>query len=297
MPSTDSNLLKHIPLFAQLTEAERRDLANLLKTQVYKPHEPIIWIGDQGTDFFIIQQGHVAISIPDESGQQEELAILGPGAFFGEISLLDGGPRTANAMAQTDATLLSLGREDFLNYLRSKPSVSIHVMTILGQRTRGMLDKLRGVKNVNEAVEQRTTRFQRIADKVASLGASPLFIAVQLIFSGIWVIINELQRDPFDKYPYNFLALIVSGEALILSTFVLMSQNRQNQRDRIRADLDYQVNLKAHLEVLNLHRKVDRLGQLVIDQRNPAIQQLVERVTQSADSPLGSLTETPPLGR
>lgn len=291
MSTTDSGLLKNIPLFAHLTDQERDDLARLLKTRQYRPGDPIIRIGETGTDFFIIQQGSVAVIVPDTSGNEEELALLGPGSFFGEISLLDGGPRTATARAASDLTLLSLGREDFLNYLREKPAVAIHILTILGQRTRGMLDKLRGVKNVNEAVEERTTPFERIADKVTTWMASPLFIAAQVVFCAFWITINTLQSHPFDVYPYSFLSLIVSGEALILTSFVLLSQDRQSNRDRIRADLDYQVNLKAHLEVLNLHRKMDRLQHALLAERNPAFAALFDPV--NADSPSFDLLSDP----
>lgn len=289
MASTEGHLLKNIPLFAQINDAERTELAALLKSRSYQQSQPVIWIGDPGADFYIVQQGNVTLSCPDESGNEMELATLGPGDFFGEISLLDGGPRTASARARTAATLLTLGREDFLQFLRTKPTAAIHVMTVLGSRTGGMLDKLRGLKNVNEAVEESTTQWHRVADRVSQWMVTPVFVVSQIALVAVWIFINEWQRlaggQSFDIYPYCLLALVMSSEALFLSTFVLISQNRQGQRDRIRADLDYQVNVKAHLEVMQLHQKMDRLAALLDGDRKPRADGLVKELSVQPPQP------------
>jgi uncharacterized membrane protein len=273
MPLANVSLLKKIPVFAQLSDAELSGLADLLKHTHYQPNQPIFWIGDKGTDFYIVQHGRVVLSCPDEAGAEIEIAILGPGSFFGEISLLDGGPRTTSARAEGELDLLSLGRDQFLEFLRTKPSATIHIMTVLGQRTRGMLDKLRGIRNVNE-VEAQAKPLQRLVDHLANIGASGRFLLCNLLFILVWIWVQTLRwHKPIefvDQPPTFFwLGFMITLEAILLTMFVLNSQKRQAERDRIRADLDYQVNVKAHLEVMQLHQKMDRLQAALVQQKTP----------------------------
>jgi len=228
--------------------------------------QAVFWIGDEGADFYILQLGRVAVCYPDDMGHEVTIAVLGPGDFFGEISLLDGGPRTATIRAEDDVSLLSLSRHDFLEFLTRHPKAGIHILTVLGQRQREMLQKMRGLKNVNEVMEERTTRWQKVADVIASVSASQAFVVFHLIFFAAWMIVFKLidKEKALDPPPYNLLTMIVSLEAIFLSIFVLVSQNRAGEKDRIRADLDYQVNLKAHLEVMQLHRKIDRIEKAVV---------------------------------
>jgi uncharacterized membrane protein len=256
----DQDLLANIPLFAKLNATEIGDLTSLLKEQRVEHQQPVFWIGDQGSDFYVIQVGRAGVCYPDELGHEVTLAALGPGDFFGEISLLDGGPRTTTVRAEEDLVLLTLSRHDFLEFLKRHPAAAIHILTVLGQRQREMLQKMRGLKNVNEVMEQRTTSWQRIADMIAAVSASQGFVVFHVLFFAGWMILNKvIGEHALDPFPYNLLTMIVSLEAIFLSIFVLVSQNRAGEKDRIRADLDYQVNLKAHLEVMQLHRKIDRM--------------------------------------
>jgi CRP/FNR family cyclic AMP-dependent transcriptional regulator len=126
------------------------------------------------------------------------------------------------------------------------------------------LEKLRGVKNVNEVMEERATAWQRIADVIAAVSASQAFVIFHVFLFAGWMVVNKVMGErALDPFPYNLLTMIVSLEAIFLSIFVLISQNRAGEKDRVRADLDYQVNLKAHLEVMQLHRKIDRVEQAV----------------------------------
>jgi len=260
-----------IPLFARLAPGEAAALSGLLTARTVQAHQPIFWIGDPGSDFFIVQRGEVVLLYQDEVGREATLGVLGPGEFFGEISLLDGGPRTATARARTDVELLSLGREQFHEFLRRHPAASIHVITVIGQRQREMVGRLRGIKNVNQVIEERATLWHRIADGIASLSASQFFFLSHVLWFAIWVAVNVvLGARGFDPFPFGLLTLVVSLEAIFLSIFVLISQNRQSEKDHIGADLDYQVNLKAHLEVMMLHQKMDRmLGMLASSDTQP----------------------------
>ncbi len=260
----DIALLRGISLFAKMTDAELTELAGFLKPCSYTANHTIFWIGDRGSDFCIIQSGLVDLYYLDENGKEQSLATLKPGQFFGELSLLDGGPRTATARATKETVLLCLGRADFEHYLLSHAAAAFHILVVLGQRQRDMLDKLKGFKNVNQVVDATESHWHRVSDTVARTVAQPYFLIAQVVILTIWIIINVIQGSrAFDIYPFCLLALVVSVEAFFLSAFILVSQGRQGERDRVRADLDYQVNLKAHLEVVQLHQKVDRLEGLL----------------------------------
>lgn len=260
MDGVDIELLRNIPLFAPLSADELAELAGTLRHLRFDAQQPIFWVGDEGSDFLVVQFGRVTLTYPDEQGKEVTLAEVGPGQFFGELSLLDGGPRTATARARIDTGLLALGRADFLRFLRERPTAAGQIVAVLGARQRDMLDKLRGVKNVNEVFAETSTRWQRAADTIAAVSASQAFVLLHVVWFGLWMLFNVVRGDKApDPYPFGLLTMIVSLEAIFLSIFVLVSQNRSGEKDRLRADLDYQVNLKAQHEIMQLHRKIDRL--------------------------------------
>jgi CRP-like cAMP-binding protein len=275
------DVLSGIPLFAALDPAEREELKRLLQPRRFDPQAPIFWIGEAGHDFYIVERGEVVLNYPDEGGKEVTLAVLGAGQFFGELSLFDGGRRTASARAKNEVHLLCLGREPFRDFVRRHPASALHIMEVLGRRQRESIDKLRGIKNANEAIDEQMTGTQKFAEKVAAVFASEAFLVVNLGFIIIWVVAQTMawrkaheidpQRFPevnlIDQPPTFFwLGFMVTLEAIVLSIFVLNSQKRQAQRDSIKADLDYQVNRKAQLEIMHLHEKIDRLQQAVARQ-------------------------------
>jgi len=265
------DILGAIPLFKGLAEPERRELTALMRPRKIPATETVFWMGAAGDDFYVIGSGTLSVSCPDESGNEVKLATLGPGAFFGELSLLDGGPRTATVRAETPSSLLALGREDFLGFLVTHPDAAVQMLTILGQRQRETLDKVRGIRNANEAIAANTTKWERLAEKVAGLSATREFVLLNLIGCTLWIALNlllsHLNRPglrPFDQAPtFSVLSFIVTIEALFITLFVLISQGLQAERDRIRADLEYHVNVKAHQELTQLQQKVDRLTGMV----------------------------------
>jgi uncharacterized membrane protein len=270
----DTKLLAGIPLFSKLDSAELSKLATLLKEKTFPANQPIFWVGDRGEELFIVQRGTVQISYPDESGKEIVLAALGEGAFFGDISLLDGGPRSASARTLENTVVLSLSRPDMIGYLRSHPDAAIDVLTVLGSRQRETLERLRIVANANAAVdvlERKSTLWQRTADFIAELSANQWFVLFHVFWFGSWVSLNSpfvLGEKGWDPYPYGLLTMIVSLEAIFLSIFVLISQNRSGEKDRVRADADYQVNLKAQYEVMRLHAKIDKLTETIAEMRD-----------------------------
>lgn len=259
----NNDILRNIPFFAALGDPEADALLKLLQPRPLKANEPICWIGEQGTDFYIVQQGRVVLTYPDETGKDHTLAVLGPGDFFGELSLLDGGPRTATCRAMTDTQLLCLARDAFIDFVGAHPSSMVHMLQVLGRRQRETLEQLRGIRDPNKLIEEMTETgplWNRIADKIAALSASQLFLIIHLVWFSSWMLINGMAGDrALDPFPFGLLTMIVSLEAIFLSIFVLVSANRQSERDHIRTDLDYQVNVKAQLEVMRLHQRINQL--------------------------------------
>ncbi|GIW75925.1 MAG: hypothetical protein KatS3mg104_0988 [Phycisphaerae bacterium] len=256
----DTELLQKIPLFSRLDPIELARLSELLEHRSFHANQPVIWIGETGQELFIIQHGQVVVSYPDESGNEKILNTLGPGDFFGDVALLDGGPRTASVRTITESQMLVLKRDTFLDFLRKYPDAAIDVLVTLGKRHREMLDKLRGIANPNQVIEQKTSRWERIADTIAMVSASQPFVLFHVVWFSGWVGMNLLMGEKgFDPFPFGLLTLIVSLEAIFLSIFVLVSANRSSQKDRIRADVDHQVNLKAQYEIMQLHTKLDQL--------------------------------------
>lgn len=260
--------LAHIPLFARLDDAGQQALLALLTRQTVAANEPVFWFGDRGDTMYVVEQGRVAVTAPDSHGDHVLLDTLGPGGIFGELSLLDGGPRSATVRAVSDCSLLALHRDAFHAFLRQRPDVAIDVLQILGSRLRASTTAIRGLTNPNAVIAEATTTWQRVSDRVATVAASHVFTATHIAWFGIWILLNTLAAAgwlpsalAFDPYPFGLLTLIVSLEAIFLSIFVLVSQNRQAERDRIRTDLDYQVNVKAHVEILGIAGRLERIEQ------------------------------------
>jgi CRP/FNR family transcriptional regulator, cyclic AMP receptor protein len=255
-------VLANAPLFKLLDPAERADLEGVLTRHDFGAGEKIFSHGEPGDSLYIVGSGRVELSVRDDGGNMIVLASCGPGEVFGELSLFDGGARTANAVAHDDATLLVLDRDDLLAFLRKHPDAALDLLTTMGQRIRGADEMLRRrvSRNINEEMQIRSTRIEHLADVIAEFSGSITFLLLNAIWFLFWIVWNTLPRVPhFDPYPFGFLTMVVSLEAIFLSIFVLVSQNRQAAKDRLRADAEYEVNLKAELEIGGLHQKVDLL--------------------------------------
>jgi uncharacterized membrane protein len=219
---------------------------------------------------FIVQSGAVELFVKDTAGQKIILHTAQPGDFFGELSLLDSGSRTATARVAEATTLLVLDREDLLQLFRKRPDAALDMLAAMGRMTRkaNALLRERVVKNVNEEVqEERSNLVLRVADWVANFSGSITFLLIHVVFFAAWITLNvgALSFGDFDPFPFGLLTMAVSLEAIILSTLLLFSSNRQSARDRIRSDVEYEVNLKAELEVAHLHEKSDRMHEEMLE--------------------------------
>ncbi|HYO77965.1 MAG TPA: DUF1003 domain-containing protein, partial [Thermoanaerobaculia bacterium] len=245
-----AELLATVPLFKLLDPSEIADLERVFTRADFAAGQKIFSLGEPGDSLYIVGTGSIELFVKDNAGSRIVLTLCGPGEVFGELSLFDGGARTASALALEDATLLVLHRDDLLTFLRRHPDAALDLLTTMGQRIRSTDELLRRrvARNINEEMEIRSTTIERIADVIAEFSGSILFLFLNAAWVATWLIWYMLPfTNHFDPYPFGFLTMVVSLEAIFLSIFVLVSQNRQAAKDRLRADAEYEVNLKAEL--------------------------------------------------
>ena len=259
----DVELLADIEFFAFLREDDRQALANVVDSLKLNAGEILFQAGEPGESLFIVRSGSIEIFIKDTAGQKIVLTISEPGDLFGELSLLDSGPRTATAVALSDTELLVLDRDDLLLLFQKRPDAALNMLAAMSamMRKADELLRTRVSRNVNEEMEEHSTPLQHVADWIAWFSGSMPFLIINAAWFIVWIAINTLPLGirQFDPYPFGLLTMMVSLEAIFLSCFVLVSQNRQAEKDRVRADIEYEVNVKAELEVAHLHEKTDQL--------------------------------------
>jgi uncharacterized membrane protein len=254
--------LRSVPLFASLDDDSARDLRSLLSEEVVPQNTRLFRQGDSGDAMYLIESGRVRITIRDEDKQEVTLAELAQGDFFGEMSIIDGRKRSADAKVTEDSRLAVLSREAFLSFVRKKPDVALEMLSALTDRLRRTDELLRSrvSRNVNEEEEARLTLADRAADIIAEFGGSWKFIGVSIALIIFWIIFNSyILVSGFDPAPYQMLNLVLAVIAGMQAPIIMMSQNRQGEKDRLRADLDYQVNLKNELSLAEVLRRLDVL--------------------------------------
>lgn len=261
--STNVAMIGEVPIFELMDAEERAGLAEMMDCLDVKVGQTIFAYGDPGGEIFILRNGRVEVFVENTDGEKIILAENERGDVVGELSFLDGGPRTATAVAREDTQLLRMHRERLLGFIDKHPHAAIDLLTVVGRRLRSTDELLRThvSRNVNIEEQEHMTVGARIADKVAAFGGSWTFIIVFFIVMVVWVILNSaaLFGHHFDPYPYILLNLFLSMIAAIQAPVIMMSQNRQSAKDRLKSDLEYEVNFKAELEVAQLHRKVDHI--------------------------------------
>jgi uncharacterized membrane protein len=267
--------LRSVPLFASLDDEAASELRDLLSDKIVPQNTRLFRQGDTGDAMYLIESGRVRISIHDDDKQELTLAELAQGDFFGEMSIIDGRQRSADAHVIEDAQLAILSRDAFLSFVRTNPDIALKMLSALTDRLRRTDELLRSrvSRNVNEEEKARLTLSDRAADLIAEFGGSWKFIGVSIALIVFWIIFNSyiLVRG-FDPAPYQMLNLALAIIAGMQAPIIMMSQNRQGEKDRLRADLDYQVNLKNELSLAEVLRRLDvleseRLPKLLNDLR------------------------------
>jgi len=284
---TDAALLAEVPFFEFLSYEERAMLAAQVEVVSFPTGRTIFNYGDPGDSLYVIRSGQVEIFFKDDTGERILLETAGRGAFFGELSLLDNGPRTASVLVTEDLEALRVDRSNLVQLLRMHPTAALDLLAAMGRRLRltGNLLRHTASRNVNKEAEDTRTRVQKTADWIAEFSGSIAFLNLHLLFFFVWIILNVgwtekvswLERvSGFDPFPFGLLTMVVSLEAIVLSVFVLLSQSRQAAKDRIRSDVEYDVNLKAELEIAHLHEKFDHQNSLILE-RLASVERIVSR--------------------
>lgn len=270
MPSP-SQALAQVPLFALLDEQERQLLAEQVEVIRAPQGEVLFNYGDPGDSMYVVIAGAVEISFTNDTGDRLVLEVARAGDFFGEISLLDTGPRTAGALVVEDLEAIVVDREDLQILLRLHPDAATDLLSAMGKRLRESSRLLRHTasRNVNREQEDQRTRVMMIADWISDFSGSLPFLFIHLGLFAIWIGLNvkpllHTAIGGFDPYPFGLLTMAVSLEAIVLSVFVLLSQNRQAARERTRNDIEFEINLKSELQIHQMHEKVDQFKEEVL---------------------------------
>src|SRR5438093_5069514 len=254
--------IRSVPLFASLDDEAARELRDLLRSREAGAGTALFRAGDKGDAMYLIESGRIRISISDEDKKEIVLAELAQGDFFGEMAIIDGKQRSADAGVIEEARLAVLSREDFLRFIRNNPTVALEMLSATFSRLR-RTDKMlqqRVSRNVNEEQKKRMTVADRAADAIAEFGGSWKFIGAAIGIIIAWIVFNSLILiRGFDPSPYQMLNLVMGLIAGLQAPIIRMSQNRQGSKDRLRADLDFQVNLKNELALNEVLRRLDVL--------------------------------------
>ena len=212
---------------------------------------------------YIVTAGEVQLSVKTKTGEEMFLESPGPGEFFGEISLLDEGPRTATARTLTAVTAIEVDRGDLDELVRLAPATAMDLLSATGRRLRhnALIIRNAATRNVNVEAEDNRSAVMKTADWIAEFSGSLPFLFLHIGAFAVWILLNvgAFRFGGFDPFPFGFLTLVVSLEAIILSVFVLLSQNRQVARDKVRGDIEYDVNLKAEMQIAHMHEKHDQM--------------------------------------
>jgi uncharacterized membrane protein len=264
----DSQELKHVPLFALLDNEEAAVLASQVELKKFAPRQRIYKIGDTDGHAYVMVSGKVRVTTVDEDHQEVIVDEPGHGEFFGFASMLEGTPHQTNAVAAEETTCFEVDRRDIAVLLERKPMAGMDMLTVLGKQFHAsqQLVRLRATRNPNEVIEKEATVGERVADTVAGFGGSWTFILTFLAglvgYTGLSLFMSKTSWDP---YPFILLNLFLSMLAAIQAPVIMMSQNRQDTKDRLRGELDYDVNRRAEVEIQGLSRKLNMLDDKIAD--------------------------------
>src|SRR5271154_942117 len=262
------NELKHVPLFALLDDEEAAVLAGQVEIKKFAPRQRIYKMGDQGGQAYIMMSGAVRVTTIDEDHQEVIVDQPAHGEFFGFASMLEQTPHETNAVALEETVCLEVDRRDIAVLLERKPLAGMDMLTVLGRQFHAsqQLVRLRASRNPNELIEEQATFGEHIADAVARFGGSWSFIISFGVVLSVYIAVNAILRGKaWDPYPYILLNLFLSMLASIQAPVIMMSQNRQDTKDRLRGELDYEVNRRAESEIQGLSRKLNMLDEKIDD--------------------------------
>ncbi|HZS98690.1 MAG TPA: DUF1003 domain-containing protein [Terriglobales bacterium] len=261
-------VLKHVPLFALLDADETSVLASQVELKTFAPRQRIYKMGDPGGQAYVMVSGTVRVTTVDQDHQEVVIDEPQHGEFFGFASMLEQTPHQTTAIALDETVCLEVDRNDISVLLQRKPLAGMDMLTVLGRQFHAsqQLVRVRAMRNPNDVIDKEATFGERIADTVAGFGGSWTFIILFLVVLVTYSSINiALGHHAWDPYPFILLNLFLSMLAALQAPVIMMSQNRQDTRDRLRGELDYDVNRRAESEIQGLARKLNHIGEKIAD--------------------------------
>ncbi|MGC2109084.1 MAG: DUF1003 domain-containing protein [Candidatus Korobacteraceae bacterium] len=265
----DVEVLKQVPLFATMDEEELAILASQVEMKTFAPRQRIYKMGATAERAYVMVSGNVRVTTVDDDNQEVVVDEPGPGEFFGFASMLERTPHQTEAIASVETVCIEVDPNDILVLITRKPHAAMDMLAVLGRQFHAaqQLIRIRALRHPNEVIEEQATVGEGIADSVATFGGSWTFIIIFGVFMVVYTAINiVLGHQAWDPYPFILLNLFLSMLAAIQAPVIMMSQNRQDKKDRLRGELDYDVNRRAHSEIQGLAHKLnlvgDRLGDI-----------------------------------
>jgi len=258
----DASVFEEVPIFSLLDADERAVLAEQVELREFVARQRIYKTGDPGGKAFIVVKGQVQVIVIDEDNQEVVIDSPVAGEMFGLASMLSASPHITTAIAVEPTRAIEIDRHDLTNLVQRKPLAGLDMLTMVGRhfQTAQELVRSRTGRNPNEVIEEQLTFGQRVADSVARFGGSWAFIITFGVVLIAWVVVNiGLATRAWDPYPFILLNLFLSMLAAIQAPVIMMSQNRQDAKDRVRSELDFSVNRKAEGEIIQLAAKLNRL--------------------------------------
>jgi uncharacterized membrane protein len=261
-------VLQHVPLFALLDADETAVLASQVELKTFAPRQRIYKMGDPAGQAYVMVSGTVRVSTVDEDHQEVVVDEPQHGEFFGFASMLEQTPHQTTAIALEEAVCLEVDRNDIAVLLQRKPLAGMDMLTVLGRQFHAsqQLVRVRAMRNPNDVIDKEATFGERIADTVAGFGGSwtfiILFLVILVTYSSINIVLGHRAWDP---YPFILLNLFLSMLAALQAPVIMMSQNRQDTRDRLRSELDYEVNRRAEAKIQGLAGKLNHIGEKIAD--------------------------------
>jgi CRP/FNR family transcriptional regulator, cyclic AMP receptor protein len=262
------SVLRQVPLFSLLDDEETAVLAGQVEHKHFQARQRIYKMGDSGGRAYVMVSGSVRVTTVDEDGQEVVVDEPAIGEFFGFASMLDQTPHQTSAFALSDVECLEVDRHDISILLERKPHAGMDMLTVLGKQFHGsqQLVRARTMRNPNDVIAEEATAGDRVADRVAQFGGSWRFIITFAVILTLYASANIwLGRQAWDPYPFILLNLFLSMLAAIQAPVIMMSQNRQDAKDRLRSELDFAVNRRAEGEIQGLARKLNMLGERLDD--------------------------------
>jgi len=266
--SCDPAVLRQVPLFTLLDDDETALLATKVEVKTFTPRQRIYKMGEPGGRAYVVVSGKARVITVDDDQQEVVLDEPTAGDFFGFASMLQQTPHETGATALEETVCVEVDRDDIFELIQRKPHAGMDMLSVLGRQYHAAHQLVRGrsMRNINEVIEEEATFGERIADSVAKFGGSWTFIITFAVILITYTAINiALQGRAWDPYPFILLNLFLSMLAAVQAPVIMMSQNRQDTKDRLRGELDFDVNKRAEAEIQGVAGKLHELAEKIED--------------------------------